>query len=172
MKTKKLLCVAMAALMLFGSAMSLCACSKKDKNQASVIKKEDTWYNGTEIDVNKVCDYSDYISHYSSTPMVVNDFIMIPISAYGKGEDPSASISDLCILDLNGKLLSTVELGSDEEGVYRDILGCATENGKPVVYLVTSGEGVEVPYVKAIIDPEKGIVEKEEPAEMNLQQNE
>ena len=172
MKTKKLLCVAMAALMLFGSAMSLCACSKKDKNQASVIKKEDTWYNGTEIDVNKVCDYSDYISHYSSTPMVVNDFIMIPISAYGKGEDPSASISDLCILDLNGKLLSTVELGSDEEGVYRDILGCATENGKPVVYLVTSGEGVEVPYVKAIIDPEKGIVEKEEPAEMNLQLNE
>lgn len=165
MKTKKIMCVALAALMLFGSAMSVGGCGKKTKG-GQVIQKDDPWYNGTDINIDDVCDYSEYNSFNSYQPMIVGDYILVPVSAYGTKDDETKSASDLCVLDLKGKLLHKLSLGGGTEGTYKDILGCAVENGKTVVYLQTSSGMGGNKYTRVVIDPESGEAGEEEDTEL------
>lgn len=164
MKTKKIMCVALAAMMLFGSAMSVVGCGKKITG-SNVIQKNDPWYSGTNINIDEVCDYSEYNSSYSYEPMIVGDHILVPVNAYGTKDDETKSASDLCVLDLNGKLIHKMTLGGGTEGIYKDILGCAVEDGKTVVYLMTSS-GMSNKYSKVVIDPESGEAGEEEETEL------
>ncbi|MBO7426752.1 MAG: extracellular solute-binding protein [Clostridiales bacterium] len=168
MKSKKIMAVALAALMLMGSSFAIAGCNSKSNKKVVTISKDDPWYKVKEIDLDEIVGVSEYTSAYFNGIEYAGDYIIANYETYKY--DPKNMLSTnetlIAIFDKEGNFVNkfgTAGLIDVDQNSYCQALGCIVENGQIYCYSAVTNwmEGSSKVY-KVKIDAETGTGEAEE----------
>ncbi len=138
MKAKKFICVALAAVMLLGGAVTISSCSGKNKRKNAVVKADDPWFASTTVKIKDVIDTSGMSNFYGGTPTVVGDVIAYPAEySIMTGEYMYENHSPVYLIDFDGNLIKEIDIPSDEES-QSSIIYIGESNGKLELYVQVS----------------------------------
>ena len=168
MKTKKIMAVALAALMLMGSSFAIAGCNSKSNKKVVTISKDDPWYTVKEIDLDSVCNISEYSDAYFQGMQYAGDYIVGSYETYKYDPENQVGINEtlIAIFDKDGNFVNKVTTGNLielDQNSYCQSLGCIVEKGDIYCYMsvVNWMAGTSKVY-KVKIDAESGKGESQE----------
>ena len=168
MKSKKIMAVALAALMLMGSSFAVAGCNSKSNKKVVTISKDDPWYTVKEIDLDEACGISEYGNAYLNSMQYAGDYIVANYETYKYDNVTKLSTNEnlIAIFDGEGKLVNKITTGNlieVDQNSYCQALGCIVENGDIYTYMTVTNwmEGSSKVY-KVKIDAEAGKGEAQE----------
>ena len=180
MKTKKIMAVALAALMLFGSAISFTGCNKKNSD-AVVVKADDPWFSGKRVKLmDGVKDKDKYENILFNDPQVNGDYIIASMTGYRSDPDTGNYYHDdlLYIYDLNGDLKKEIDMSSvisntGSSSSYTNLFGTTIEAGKVAVYFsVSDYMSGKTELSKVTVDIDSGEISSPENVDIDLKAGE
>ena len=168
MKSKKIMAVALAALMLMGSSFAVAGCNSKSNKNAVIISKDDPWYTVKEIDLDSACGISEYSNAYFNGIEYAGDYIVANYETYKYDPETQLSTNEtlIAIFDKEGNFVNkigTADLINVDQNSFCQSLGCIVENGQIYCYsTVTNWMAGSTKVYKVKIDAETGKGESEE----------
>lgn len=176
MKTRKIMAVALAAMMFMGSALALQGCKKTGSQKVEiVIKKDDPWYSSNEVDLVELCGAKEFNTYHFSDPAFAGDYILTTIDGYkyDKENDMIIGSKILCVINTKGELVRKINMDDLLESNDSEYLGCVVENDKLYVYYTVEDlESNSCTLYKMCIDSASGEAGDPEEVKLNLNDGE
>lgn len=109
---KRFLSASLAVLLLTATSMTVSSCKKKESNQRKVLET-DPWYTARRVELDPGFTSDKYSYVYPEGPWLLHDRYVMRYSVDERATEErkfTLNYNVMCIFDLEGKLLSTVNL--------------------------------------------------------------